>query len=142
MRLFTVLLAFALCNAVHALENHQDFERYSVHFNVFNSTFVPTQIAARHNIKRSKYESLINVSVSPLGKYGALPANISGTVTNLLQQKKPLKFIEIVEQDATYYLAPIRINGEEILHVELNVQPRESEDKLYVKFIQKVYSDE
>jgi len=140
---FTIVVCATLFSfSVLALENQKDFDDYSVHFNVFNSTFVPDHIAAQHKIKRSKYESLINVSLSPLGKYGALPATIKGTVTNLLQQQKTLEFIEISEGDATYYLAPIRINGEETVHIELELTPKDSDNKLKVKFTQKLYSDE
>lgn len=142
MKFLYICFFLTFSHAALSLENRKDFENHSVHFNVFNSTFVPDHIAAQHNIKRSKYESLINVSLSPAGKYGALPAKIKGTVTNLLQQQKALRFIEISEGDATYYLAPIRINGEETVHIQLHVQPLNSDETLDIKFTQKLYSDE
>lgn len=120
---------------------HTDFEKYSVHYSVFNSTFVPANVAANYGIKRSKYESLLNVSISPVGESGALPAKISGTVTNLMQQQKQLEFIKIEEKTTTYYIAPIRISGEEVVRIDLKVIPRGETQALKVKFNKKVYSD-
>jgi len=122
-------------------KDHVDFEKYSVHFNVFNSTFIPPDVAANYGIKRSKYESLINVSVSPKGEYGALPAALRGTVTNLMQQQKQLDFIEIAEKTATYYIAPIRISGEDLVRFHLFVQPDGETETLELKFERKIYSD-
>lgn len=124
-----------------AFSNQHDFSSHSVRYSVFNSTFVPADVAKAYGIKRSAYESLINVSVSPLGEYGAYPSKISGTVTNLLQQQQILEFIEIAEKDATYYIAPLRVNGREDVHIELKIQPEGSDEELNLKFSQKLYSD-
>ncbi len=142
--LFSVLVytitAFNICQA-EEYKDHVDFENYSVHYNVFNSTFIPPDVAANYGIKRSKYESLLNVSISLIGEYGALPAKISGTATNLMQQQKALDFIEIAEKTATYYLAPIRISGEEVIRIELKVIPTGETEALELKFTKKIYSD-
>ena len=123
------------------LKNHQDFDTYSVHYSFFDSTFVPPDIAAIHNIKRSKYENLVNISISKKGEYGALPANVTGTSRNLMQQVKSLEFIEIKEETATYYLAPIRLNGKEILHFSLQVIPDGETTPLDVTFTKTLYSE-
>lgn len=144
MPLYTLYFVLALCAGGCWAEDYQgqrDFEKYSVHFNVFNSTFIPAHVAANYGLKRSKYESLLNVSVAPVGEYGAIPAKITGTVTNLMQQQKKLKFIEISEKTATYYLAPIRISGEENVRIELNVTPKGETETLELKFNKKIYSD-
>ena len=122
-------------------QGEQDFERHTVRYSTFNSTFVLPEIARAYNIKRSKYESLLNVSVSELGQYGSMPARVEGTVTNLIQQQKMLTFQEIIEQNATYYLAPLRIAGEETVHIELFVTPKGEDQPLRVKFTTKVYQD-
>ena len=143
IRTISLLLLFFCTTTAHTKDykGHVDFEKYSVHFNVFNSTFISEKVAANYGIKRSKYESLLNVSVSPVGEYGALPAKLSGTVTNLMQQQKQLKFIEIAEKSATYYLAPIRISGEENVRIELKITPKGESETLEFSFNKKVYSD-
>ncbi|PCK09987.1 MAG: hypothetical protein COA42_01650 [Alteromonadaceae bacterium] len=137
-------LALLLCSLTALATdkpNQTDFERYTVRHVIFNSTFILPEIARSYGIKRSKYESLINVSVSELGQSGGLAVKLSGTSRNLLQQQKVLEFIEIKEQGTTYYLAPIKISGEEILHLHLSVVPEGEQAPLEVKFSQKVYSD-
>jgi hypothetical protein len=137
-----LLLAIIPCISMASdYQDHVDFEKYSVYYNVFNSTFIPADVAANYGIKRSKYESLINVSISHSGEYGAIPAKVSGTVTNLMQQQKQLKFIEIAEKTATYYIAPIRIAGEENVRIELSVTPAGESKALKLKFNKKIYSD-
>ena len=153
MRIFLTLFTltyflFGIAPYLHAqeqnpgeLKNHQDFDTYSVHYSFFDSTFVPPDIAAIHNIKRSKYENLVNISISKKGEYGALPARITGTSRNLMQQVKPLEFIEIKEETATYYLAPIRLHGKEILHFSIQVIPHGETTPLEVNFTKTLYSE-
>ena len=144
MRFFIFLILLVVNSSAYSdgYSDHTDFDKYSVYYSIFNSTFVPPEVAEAVGLKRSAYESLINVSLSPAGDYGALPAeSVTGFVTNLMQQQKRLEFVEIVEKDATYYIAPIRISGEELLHFELSVIPFKGADPLKSKFSRKVYSD-
>lgn len=46
---------------------------------------------------------------------------MSGNATNLIQQSRPLKFKEIREGDAVYYLAPLRYENEETLTFNVDV---------------------
>ncbi len=115
--------------------------KYEVHYSLFPSTFLQAEVAAAYNIKRSKYETLINISVTPKGKYGGLAARLSGTATNLMQQQKRLAFTEIKEQSVVYYLAPVRISGEELIHFSVDVQPQNEENPFTIKFSSKLYSD-
>ncbi len=119
-----------------------DFAEYTVRHVVFNSTFVLPDVAKIYKLKRSKYESLLNISVYKKGEAGSIPATISGTVKNLMQQQKVLDVKEIEEKNAVYYLSPIRVANEELLHFELIIRPDGSQQDLTVKFSQKVYADE
>ncbi|WP_096085638.1 DUF4426 domain-containing protein [Agaribacterium haliotis] len=127
---------------IKAPQSHSDFDQYSVHYSVFNSTFIPADVAKIYGIKRSAYESLINVSIYNNNKpMQSIAADINGRVRNLLQQSKKLDFIEIKEKNAVYYIAPVRINGEEVVHFELKVTPDGSNETLNVNFNKKLYSD-
>ncbi|WP_086929570.1 DUF4426 domain-containing protein [Agarilytica rhodophyticola] len=115
---------------------------FAVNHVVFNSTFVLPEVAKIYKLKRSKYESLLNISVNRKNIPGTVGAKLSGTVTNLLQQQKSLKFIEIKEENSIYYLAPIRIANEEVLHFSITLRPDGTDEDLTFKFSQTVYADE
>lgn len=123
------------------LKLSSEFEHFSVHHVIFNSTFVLPEVAQAAGIKRSKYESLLNISVFEQGKSGTVAAKLEGTATNLMQQQQVLQFKEIREQDAVYYLAPIRVASEELLRFDIRVLPLNSEQELRVNFSQTVYAD-
>ncbi len=144
MQRYILYLLFMLAVSTSLAEeynDHSDFAEYSVYYTLLSSTFIQPEVAANYGIKRSKYENLINVSISRRGEYGALPGRVEGTVTNLLQQQKKLNFLEIREKTATYYIAPVRISGEEVVHFELSVIPDGEYEALKMKFSKKIYSD-
>ncbi|WP_188149466.1 DUF4426 domain-containing protein [Teredinibacter waterburyi] len=139
---FAICTVFAIANSAHAESNIQgsaSFENFDLHYSLFPSTFLLPEVAAVYKIKRSEYETLINVSISHSGKYGGVEADISGTVTNLMQQQKRLEFIEIKEESTVYYIAPIRISGEELVHFNISAKVRSNGDILSTTFSQKLY---
>lgn len=139
----TVLLSgLSLAQKDPDLQFQTVFGDYTVRHVVFNSTFIQPEVAKIYQIKRSKYESILNVSLSPKGQIGSIPAVVEGTVTNLMQQQRTLTFKEIREDNATYYIAPIRVANEEHLKFNLNVRPLDSDETIAVKFSQTVYADE
>ncbi len=115
------------------------FKNHVVHYTLFDSTFILPEVAKAYGIKRSKNESLLNVTLTRKGEFGGIPATLEGTHKNLMQQQKRLHFTEIKEKDAVYYLAPVRVSTKELLHFELNLSPNDSDEVLTVKFSQKVY---
>ena len=101
------------------------FGDYSVLHTVFNSTFLKPEVASAYGLTRGKRHSLLNVAIiknTAEGSTNGLPAEVSGTITNLMQQQKTLSFIEIKEQDAVYFLAPIRVDSEEMVHFRIEVK--------------------
>ncbi|WP_331344991.1 DUF4426 domain-containing protein [Cellvibrio sp. UBA7661] len=121
----------------------ETFGDYTVHYTVFNSTDIPAQVAEAYKLVRGKDRALVNISltktennVTTLG----LPAQISGKTKNLMQQQQTLKFIEIKEGEATYYLAPFVFNNEEVLHFEIQVVAAESTKPFKVMFNRTLYT--
>ncbi|MFL0811362.1 MAG: DUF4426 domain-containing protein [Agarilytica sp.] len=137
-----VLLSSAQAQTVEKLKTETEFGDYIVRHVVFNSTFVLPEVSKSYQIKRSKYESLLNVAVSKKGEIGSIPAKVSGTTKNLIQQQKQLNFKEISEKDATYYIAPIRVANEELLHFTVHVTPENSDEAFVVNFSLTVYADD
>lgn len=122
-------------------DNVAHFDTHSVYYSIFPSTFIQPNVASAYGIKRSRYELLINISVSERGQYGGVPVTLSGYTKNLMQQQKPLNFITIQEEGATYYLAPLRITGEEVRHFELRVTPEGQNAPLNVEFSKHLYPE-
>ena len=122
-------------NTSHELENH------IVYYNVFNSTIIPPNVAKIHNLVRARDQVYVNIALVKKTGGNGIAAKISGVHRNLLQQKFELKFIEIKEPTATYYLAPIRFNNEEILHIDIAVESMDKTDSGSFSITKKLYQD-
>jgi|SRR5690554_733562 len=127
----------------------QSFGDYTVHFSTFNSVFITPEVAELYGITRARNQALINISVTKTDgdKTGlGLPAKITGTARNLLQQQRVLDFAEIDEGYATYYLAPLKHTKEEVFHFTISVTPTGQEHSnvapMTVKFTRKLYLQE
>ena len=67
-------------------QSTQTFGDYTVHYTVFNSTFILPEIANTYQLTRAKNQSLINISVH--NKAGtAVAATLNGYAQNLMQQQ-------------------------------------------------------
>ncbi|SHF80735.1 protein of unknown function [Microbulbifer donghaiensis] len=123
----TVALLFwaasAAAQEAKIIKSHEDFGDYRVIYSVFNSEFIKPEIAQTYQLARAKDRAFVNVSVVEKvgGKHG-LSSEMSGTATNLIQQSRPLKFMEIREGDAVYYLAPLRFEDEETLTFNIELK--------------------
>jgi Domain of unknown function (DUF4426) len=136
--------AFAQIDQTKEITTSQKAGDYTVHFNVFNSTDIPASVAEQFKLVRGKDRALVNISLvktengnTSLG----LPAIVSGTTRNLMQQKQDLKFIEVKEGDVTYYLAPFIFNNEDLLYFEIKVKANESSSPILVQFNRTLYKD-
>lgn len=115
--------ASAAAQEAKVIKNHQDFGDYRVIYSVFNSEFIKPEIAQQYRLVRARDRAFVNISVvrKTGGKHG-LASEMSGTATNLIQQSRPLKFMEIREGDAVYYLASLRFEDEETLTVNIDLK--------------------
>ena len=101
-------------------ERKEVFGDVTVHYNTFNSTFLTPDIAKGAELIRSKQQGVINVSVLKDGK--PLMAQVSGTVKDLTSQSVPLKFKQVTEQGAIYYIAQYPVPQQETRTFEIKVQ--------------------
>ncbi|MNI90139.1 hypothetical protein D3C73_1476300 [compost metagenome] len=92
----------------------------TVHYNTFNSTYLTPDIAKSAELVRSKNQGVINISVLKEGK--PLMAQVSGSVKDLTSQTVPLKFKQITEQGAIYYIAQYPVDQQEVRTFEIKVQ--------------------
>lgn len=101
IRLLGQLLLLAISSVVCA-----DTRRsgdYQVYYTVFPSTVIPAEVASQHKITRANNRMVVNISIRKDDE--PVEADLSGTVTNLLEQEVELSFTEVIEQEAIYYLA-------------------------------------
>lgn len=145
-RLMILLLPLLMSFSVQAEKHqpYQEFGDYKVYFSVFNSSFIQPDIATAYNLTRGKDRALVNIALvkkDGLGDTEGLAANIEGFSQNLMQQRHDLEFMEVNEQNAVYYLAPLRFINEEILHFTILVKTSDNRPPLEVKFSKKLYTD-
>ena len=121
------LLLLTACLSVTAMaadvikgERKETFGDVTVHYNTFNSTFLTPDIAKAAGLTRSKNQGVINVSVLKDGK--PLTADVSGSVKDLTSQTVPLKFKQITEQGAIYYIAQFPVDQQEVRTFDIKVQ--------------------
>lgn len=124
-RLVTFLLAACLGASAMAAdtikgERQEVFGDVTVHYNTFNSTFLQPDIAKAAELVRSKNQGVINVSVLKAGKPQV--AQVTGTVKDLTSNSVPLKFKQITEQGAIYYIAQYPVEQQETRTFEVKVQ--------------------
>lgn len=118
------------------LGNHQ------IYFSAFNSTFIPPGIAEQYNLRRGDRYGIVNIAIrdvalDDLGK--AATGKISGHTMNLLTQKTTLKFSEVTEGDAIYYLADFKFSDEELLRFAIDVKPQGASRSETLRFEQTFY---
>jgi len=101
-------------------ERKETFGDVTVHYNTFNSTFLTPDIAKAAGLTRSKNQGVINVAVIKDGK--PLTAEVSGSVKDLTSQTVPLKFKQITEQGAIYYIAQFPVDQQEVRTFDIKVQ--------------------
>ena len=114
-------LLLASTPAVHA-EQKVLIGDFEAHYVVFPSTFLNAEVAGTYGITRARNLSIVNLSVlDPAG--AGTPANVAGQVKNLLGQQRPLKFREIREDKALYYIAEVRHANREVLRFSIAITP-------------------
>lgn len=121
------LLLFTACLSASTLaadvikgERKETFGDITVHYNTFNSTFLQPDIAKAAELIRSKNQGVINVSVVKDGK--PVIASVTGTIKDLTSNSVPLKFRQVTEQGAIYYIAQYPVPQQETRTFEIEVQ--------------------
>jgi hypothetical protein len=112
---------------------------YKVHYVVVGTTFLSPEVARRYGLDRNRDVAMINISVLRAGK--PVPARVTGVARDLLSREQPLRFREIREQPAVYYLATMRFEDQEHWRFLLDVQPQGEPAPLRVRFEQRLYEE-
>ena len=127
-KLFKILFisALALVSLNSYAENSKEFGDYVIHYNAFRSDTISPEVAKQHGLARANNRVLINIAVlkkvmNTTGK--PTVSTVTGHASNLTGQLKQLKFKEITEGNAIYYLAETKISDGEFLKFDIKVIP-------------------
>ncbi len=137
---FSVLLLSALLltlgTGAHA-EQKERFGAYDVHYIIVPTLKLQPEIAAKYDITRGRDRGLLNISVLDAGDT-PVAITLSGTSENLLGQRQNLRFQEVREGPAIYYLAVVRYADEEHHRVKVDIDLPDGE-VAELRFQQKMY---
>ena len=132
-------LALLLSPALHA-EQKAIIGDFEAHYVVFPSTFLNAEVAGAYGITRARNLSILNLSVLDSAGEG-VRVGLAGQVRNLLGQQSPLRFREIREDRALYYIAEVRHANREVLRFSITVTPP-GERTFDLRFQQELFWDE
>ena len=120
-RVIALLLGLTFAGLA-AAEQKLDFDGYELHYVVIPTTFLSAETASEYGIVRAEDRALVNLSVLKDGQ-GMTVEKLSGTVKNLLSQQQQLRFTEVIEGDAVYYLAELKHSDRDTLTFAVELTP-------------------
>jgi hypothetical protein len=138
--LWTCALGFA--TSAHA--ESQDFDNYTVHYIAVNTTFLSPDIAEEYNIVRSNRRAFLNIAVirnNADGSTTPVSAAVIASKSNLLQQSDAIKFEEIHEGEAVYYIGQFDFSNAEVIRFSVSVQPEQQGPAHKIEWSTQLYSD-
>jgi len=141
MRTLTTCLLLAVGLQVRA-EQAVTMGDYEVHYALFPSLFIKPELATKYGVVRGQDRALLNISVLDARQQPPAPvaAELDGTMTNLLGQVQRLKFREVREGEAIYYLADVRHTDRDTLRFVVTVSLQGAEAPLgKLEFQQRMY---
>lgn len=143
-KVLAVLLSLQSPMLVQAQEaSMQQVGDYQVHYSIFNTSFLAPEIAENYGIVRSGARALMNIAVlkkQPDGSMKNVRVDISGTRFDLIR-RDPLKFQEVQEQHAIYYLSDFPIEHRTMIYYTLQILPENSNRSFEVQFRKMLYRD-
>ena len=132
--LFVAAMGLIPTSFAEQLERFGDIQ---AHYVVLASTRISPQIAEQHGIVRGADRALVNIALRD-ESVAPIRGRISGTATNLIGQITQLRFREVLEDEAVYYLATFKHTDEEIFRFDIEISIRGASPH-HLRFQQKLY---
>ncbi|WP_447018441.1 DUF4426 domain-containing protein [Shewanella algae] len=141
-KFLTLLLCLGSLAGVAQAEQKQTVGQFDIHYMALGSTFLTPSIAKSYGIERSRYTGIINIAVLDTSEEGnpAVPVEISGLANNLIDTRMQLKFREIREGDAIYYIAEVPYRDDQEINFQILIK-HGNELNTTLAFKQKFYVD-
>jgi len=138
------LLGLALLPCLGQAQQSERFGPYELHYSVVNTTFLEPAVAAAYGITRGSKRGMVNLALREhldSGRSAARGMALQGHARDLMQRREPLRFKEIREGDAIYYIAEFPFLNEEWNVFEVEFTPENSERSYTYSFKHQLYSD-
>ncbi len=137
------ILILSLISVNSFAENSKEFGNYVVHYNAFRSDTISPEVAKQYNLARANNRVLINIAVlekvmNTTGK--PTSSTVTGHASNLTGQLKKLKFKEITEGNAIYYLAETKISDGEFLKFDVKILPEGETKAMRLQFDKRFFT--
>jgi hypothetical protein len=139
VRITLIWLALVPCLAT--AQQSERFGPYELHYSVVNTTFLDPQIAKAYGITRGEKRAILNLAVRESMDTGTSEARamaLQGKTWDLIQNQA-LKFSEIREGEAIYYIAEFSFINEEWRFFEIDFRPAGSDQTYTYKFKHQLY---
>ena len=122
----TLALLLGLTSAANAQQSER-YGPYELHYSVVNTTFLEPSVAAAYGITRGKKRAILNLAVREHSAEGtvARPMLIQGYTRDLITGEE-MKFLEVRESGAIYYIAEFAFINEEWRFFEIDFRPEGS----------------
>jgi len=137
--LLFLLMGLSILYAYADNNHYKDVEKYRVFYSAFNSSFILPEIAKIYDISRGKDKGLVTIGVTQTDKIGGEAAVVTGIVSNMLAQQQKLRFVQIKERDAIYYIAPFEYYNEDFLTFKIDIQTEKERQDVAISFQKKFY---
>ncbi|EGM71310.1 DUF4426 domain-containing protein [Shewanella sp. HN-41] len=137
--LLLLALTASLCGVANA-EQKETVGNFDIHYMALGSTFLTPSIAKSYGIERSSYTGIINIAVLDTSATDspAVPVDITGVANNLLDARIDLKFREIREGNAIYYIAEVPYRDDQEINFNIAIK-HGNELNTNLQFKQKFY---
>ena len=137
-----ILLVSFLSTSAFA-ENAKTFGNYVIHYNAFRSDTLTPEIAKAYSLTRRNNRMVLNITVQQKNGDVTKPvkASVSGFASNLTGQTKALKFQEIHDGEAIYYLAQSQVSNRETLKFDITATPAGETLVAKLNFKQQFFTD-
>ena len=138
----SLLIATTTAFATTQAGQFQQSGRYQIHYMALSTTFLTPEVSKNYGIKRSRYNAFVNISILDTLQPGnpAVRGQVTGKAINLTGNTKTLKFKEIIEGDAIYYIAQLPFRNEERFTISVDSVNRDGLNSK-INFKQQFYAD-
>ncbi len=138
-----LLLILGLFSSATFAENSKEFGDYVVHYNAFRSDILTPDIAKAYSLTRRNNRMVVNITVQKKNGDVTRPvkASVKGFASNLTGQIKELKFKEIHDGEAIYYLAQSQVSNRETLKFDITATPAGESLVAKINFKQQFFTD-
>ncbi|TDJ18944.1 MAG: DUF4426 domain-containing protein [Gammaproteobacteria bacterium] len=124
-------------------ENQKVFGNYTIHVNTLTTDQLPSEVARKYKIARSKSKAMLNVVITK--NIDGADKPVTGTVItvarNLASQIKDMEMREIIEQDAIYYIGVISVDNEENIIFDIEATPVNKSEPFLMTYRQQFFTE-